>query len=229
MLVECAAGHTVSHEMALQDQIVRFAATTLALLLLAGCDTLLTGETPPPPPSSKPVVTLISPPNGTSVPLDDAVRIDAIATDGSGILRVDLTVNGGLIDSQPLFVATRRFEYQSVWRPAAVGQNTLTIVAYNVNNVASDPVNFTVKVTSAVRTSTAAPIMPTPTPFVMFVTATPHTPTRAAITPIVTVVTATPSSTSTHTPANTLTAEPTVTGTVSPAVTDTLTAAQTSR
>jgi hypothetical protein len=210
----------MSHEIARQSQHAFLVAAMVGLFLLAGCDTLLSSQTPLPPPTFKPIVTLNSPASGTSVSLNDPVTIDATATDASGILRVDFLVNAAVIDSQRLFVASRRFEYQTTWRPTTAGQNTLTIIAYNVNNVASDQVSVAVSVSGLAATATLAPGTATMTPFVIFVTATPVTPTRALITPVVTVITATPPATSTRTPTaiqvNTVVATATTFRTITP-------------
>lgn len=180
--------------------IVPLLAAWIGLALLAGCDTVVGNQTPLPPPGFKPVVTFVSPANGSSAAVNDRVPLDAIAEDASGILRVDLLVNGTVTDSQPLFVATRRFEYQTTWRPLSAGETRLTIVAYNVNNVASDPVTVRVNVSGPAVTATTVPGTPTLTPFVLYVTSTPP-PTRQIITPAVTVITATPPPTQTRAPA----------------------------
>lgn len=175
-----------------REPLLWVTALTIASVLASGCDTVATSQTPLPPPGSKPVVTINAPANGKAAVLNEAVTVDAVATDRSGILRVDFLVNDASVDSQTLFVASPRFQYQAVWRPASVGQNKLTIVAYNVNNVASDPVSIAVTVAGPSPTATGPHGTPTSTPFVIYVTATPLPTARPGITPIVTVVTATP-------------------------------------
>jgi Big-like domain-containing protein len=211
------------HGIARRAQLARIVAAAIGLVLFGACDSFLGIETPLPPPAFKPVVTFLNPANGTSVSLGDTVPVDAATTDGSGILRVDFLVNGAVVDSQSLFVAARRFEYQNTWRPTGDGKMTLTIVAYNVNNIASDPVSVSVNVSGTAPTATGVPPTATQTPFVIFVTSTPPPATRAIVTPIVTVITATPLPTSTRTPAALLTQTITVTATVSQTATVTLT------
>ncbi len=173
--------------------------SALGLVLLSACDSLTNDQTPLPSPGFKPIVTFVKPANGVTVTLDEGVVVDAIAQDASGILRVDFTVNGALVDSQTLFVAARRFEYDNTWKPRGLGQNTLTIVAYNVNNVASDPVSILVSVGPGAATETGVPATATQTPYVIYITVTPPAPSRQIVTPIVTLVSATPSPTSTRT------------------------------
>jgi hypothetical protein len=209
------------HGIARRAQLVQMLIAALGLVLLPACESFGSDQTPLPSPGFKPTVSLVKPENNATVALNDSVPIDAIAQDGSGILRVDFTVNGVLVDSQTLFVASRRFEYEITWKPTGVGQNALTIVAYNVNNVASDPVSITVNVSSAAPTGTGVPATATQTPYVIFVTPTPPPTPRAIVTPIVTVITATVLPT--FTPAPTMTSTQTKTVTAAPSQTQSMT------
>lgn len=177
--------------------------SALGLVLLSACDGLTNEQTPLPSPGFKPIVTFVKPVNGASYTVGEGVVIDAIAQDASGVLRMDFTVNGALIDSQTLFVAARRYEYDNTWRPAAVGQNVLTLVAYNVANVASEPVSIVVSVGPGAATETSAPVTATQTPYVIYITVTPEPAQPPRVTPIVTVITATAPATSTRTPTKT--------------------------
>jgi hypothetical protein len=187
------------HGIARGANAVPIVAVLVALTLLVACDSTLVAQTPMPPPGVKPVVKFLKPINGASFALNDAVSIDATAEDDSGIIRVDFLVNGSISDSQSLFVASRRFEYQNTWRPRGVGQTQLTIVAYNVNNQASVPLSVGVIVTGPAPTITGVIGTPTETPFIILVTSTPA-PTHQVVTPIVTIVTTTPLPTLTRTP-----------------------------
>lgn len=193
-------------------QLAAKCTVLLGLVLLSACDTPLAVDTPLPQPGTKPVVTVQRPTSGSSFAIHDPVLVDGIAQDRSGIIRVDLLVNGAVTDSQSLFVASSRFEYSSTWRPTAGGQMTLSLVAYNVNNVASDPASVTVNVSGQTATATIQLVTPSLTPFILYVTATPS-PSPRAITPAVTVVTTTPLPTQTRRPTaiSVLTVAPTAT------------------
>lgn len=174
-----------------RTQLARTFSALVALALTVGCDTTIDVRTPLPPSASKPVITFQQPTSGTSIAVDDPVPVKGVAQDTSGVLRVDLLVNGTVVDTQSAFVATTRFEYSRIWRPKVGGQTTLTLVAYNVSSVASDPVSVTLNVSGQTATPTVKAETPTLTPFVQYVSVTPS-PTPLPVTPAVTVVTTTP-------------------------------------
>lgn len=198
-------------------QLASLCSFLLGLGLLAACDTPLVPDTPLPQPGSKPIVTFKQPASGSSFAVQNPVLVDGIAQDPSGIIRVDLLVNGAVADSQSLFIASPRFEYSTTWRPTAGGQMTLSLVAYNVNNVASDPAAVTVNVSGQTATATLQLVTPSLTPYILLVTVTPS-PSPRPITPAVTVVTTTPLPTWTPRPTalSVLTVAPTFTTTLAP-------------
>lgn len=178
----------------------RIMAALVGISLLGACDLLPPAETPLPQQGFKPTVTIVKPANGSQITAGTLVPISATAEDASGVLRVDFLVNGQVIDSQTLFVASRRFDYQATWRPKDGGAALLTIIAYNVNHASSEPVSVTVAVSGPAPTLTQPGQHSTPTPFVVFVTTTPPptTATHQILTPIITVVTVTPLPSATH-------------------------------
>ena len=202
-------------------------AALFGTFVLGACASEVTGQTPLPSPGFKPRVTILKPANGSSASVDDRVPIDANAEDASGILRVDFLVNGVVVDSQALFVASPQFEYSSSWTPTGTGPTTLTILAYNVENVASDPSSVGVNVSGPVATRTGLPNTATQTPYVVSITTTPPPATHQIVTPIVTVVTPTRLSTNTATPSVLPIKTIAITSTVTQNVTSTLTRSST--
>ena len=185
-------------------------ALLFAVTFLTACGIFDFGnntETPIASPSSnKPLATLTQPDNGASFVQNERVLVYAITQDTVGILRVDFIADGVVIQTQPLTVASRRFDYLTTWQSAIVGVHSLTVIAYNVSGIASDPATLIVNITRGAVTEAATPTPfviyvtptpsltppPTPTPKIIFVTPTsPPTP-RPTATPIIIVVTPTP-------------------------------------
>ncbi len=172
-------------------------------IFLGGCGDSPGGDTPTSPARSKPSVTIANPRPDTVVGLNDRLPIEAVAFADSGVLRVELTVNDVVVDSQPVYITARQYEYHNSWQFASLGQHTLTLVAYDLDGVASDPVSRVVSVVSGTELATRLAPTPTETPFIIYITATPVLPTRTSTTtqtPRVIYVTATPRPTLTRTP-----------------------------
>ncbi len=148
--------------------------------------------------SSKPVVTIQSPSSGSQFRDSEDIAVQSQARDSTGIVRVELSVDGAAVrtDQPPVPQGQVSFTVVQKWK-ATPGSHTLSVRAFNISGVASDPALVTITVTSpgagtGVSTSTA----PTTAPTQQAVLGQP-TPTAAA-----------PSVTSTTAPAATATRRP---------------------
>lgn len=144
----------------------------LALFSLA-CNLGAPQATPIPPVTNtplgatKPRVIVQSPASGTQFNVNQPIPVSVIATDETGVTRVQLFANGTLaktvssqnINGDPQINTILDFT------PRTAGDVALRVVAYR-GNTASDPAELTVRVGNAViATSTSAPIIaPTPAP-----------------------------------------------------------------
>lgn len=142
-------------------------------------------------PPSKPTVVIESPAGGIQFSEGDDVVVQSTSTDAGGIVRVELAVDGTVVRtdtpigqlSQPNFSLVQQFK-------AIAGTHALSVRAYNVSGVPSDPALTTIIVVSSATAATpvtTTQLTPTtvatgPTPTVRLVTATraPRTPTVAA-------------------------------------------------
>ena len=113
----------------------------IIVLLIAGilaCD----GE------AAKPTVEILSPPSGTQVALGEQVEVEYRASDATAVIRVDLEVDGQVVDSQSAPVAEGQPSLSGVlrWTPAEEGAYALLVYAYNRDRVASDAVGVNITV-----------------------------------------------------------------------------------
>ncbi len=127
-----------------------------------------------------PTVNITAPVDGSQVQLNVPVTVQATAFDPSGVIRLELWVNGtktgeatsSSSQGQPTLTASLQ------WAPVTPGSHTLEIIAYNTQNNASEPASVSV-------TTSVPPDEDTPTP-----TFTPQTPTATTPTnPVLTTQT----------------------------------------
>jgi hypothetical protein len=159
---------------------LRYLALVAVVALLASsalaCD--LTGGT------SKPTITITAPTSDTRFEQGEEVNVLSSANDAKGITRVELLVDGELYrtDSSPSAEGETSLAMAQTWMAADPGMHTLSVIAYNVDGVASEPWAVTVEVVEAggavtppTPTATAAPPAATAT--------TPPPPEATATTP----------------------------------------------
>jgi hypothetical protein len=86
---------------------------------------------------SKPVVLISSPRQGEEVGVGEAVVIHALARDSASISRVELWVDGELWKGQdsPLPGGASPFPLVAHWKPVSSGSHTLTVRAFNTEDV----------------------------------------------------------------------------------------------
>ena len=142
------------------------------LALLVACSLL----------TSKPTVIIVSPPSGSEFLENEPIAVQSVATDSTGIARVELLVNGTVVRTDASPVPQVSFTLIQTWQ-AVPGTHTISVRAYNTAGVVSEPAAITVSVIQVsvpVPAATAFAPVPSATPAVS-ATAT-ATPTPAVCT-----------------------------------------------
>lgn len=120
----------------------------LLLVLLAGCNLNAPDTTATPAPTPDiPTVAFITPEAGTQAVEGFDLTVDIAARDERGIQRIDLLLNGDIIntaevDNVPLPV----FRVEMNWVTAGVGRHVLSAIAYRADGTASDEQFVTIEV-----------------------------------------------------------------------------------
>jgi len=204
-------------------KLQRLSLIVVVALLLSGilaCDfgggagtatPLVTLESPG---AAKPRVIVTSPVSGIELEVGQQVEIVCIAEDPKGIISVELAVDGVLYatETSPNAAGEPQWKFVETWAAKVdPGIHTLTITAYNVDKVASDPMAIAVTVVEAsAPQATGAVTLATSTPAAPGTTATvpPPGPTETAAAPAPTWTTAAPMPTNTPVPPPTSTPAP---------------------
>lgn len=112
-------------------QYIALAAGFLALAVLA-CAPAAGGDAPS--------VQITSPVDGSTVTVGVATQIQATVTAGAGVTRVDLSVNGRVVDTiTPPSGNPTTFPFVQSWTPATAGDVAVMVVAYDTQGAASPP------------------------------------------------------------------------------------------
>jgi hypothetical protein len=111
-------------------------------------------------------VVITAPGSGASVTVGQEVQISSTATAGAGVARVELSINGQVVRSDaPPSGSPTSFPVSQPWTPAAAGDVTVSVVAYDVDEAASEPATITLRVVAGVGEMTPGPEgSPTPVP-----------------------------------------------------------------
>lgn len=106
------------------------------------------GEVEPPPivDVHPPVSHLLWPTDGLRVAEGQALQVITQAADDKGLARVDLLVDGALVQSSPIEGAPTSSTVVQVWTPWTSGERRITTVAYDMAGNASTPDSATVVV-----------------------------------------------------------------------------------
>jgi subtilase family serine protease len=131
---------------------------------------------------SKPTITITAPSSDAQFEEGDEVNVLSSADDAKGVVRVELYVDGDLYrtDSSPSADGETSLAMVQTWQAAGVGMHTLSVVAYNVDGVESDPWAVTIEVVeSGAGPPPAATNTPAPPPAA---TDTPEPPPEATAT-----------------------------------------------
>lgn len=113
-------------------------------------------------PAVKPVVTISAPQNNTVVALGETVSVQIVAIDTAGISRVEVQIDGQAVATLAAGADTTTFNGGQPWTPDVAGSHVIQAIAYNVDNVASDPAQVFVTV-SPEKSDAVSKADPTPT------------------------------------------------------------------
>lgn len=111
---------------------------------------------------AKPTLSVTSPPSGTTVQVGEDVDVVSTVRDAKGVTRVELAVDDVLYrtDASPSAEGETSWTLEQTWTAADPGMHTLTVTAYNADDVASDPWAISIEVVEegeATPTSTSGP------------------------------------------------------------------------
>lgn len=153
----------------------------LAMMIwLVGCGGSAGGGQAP----AKPVVTISSPQSGSVFNVGDQVTIAFSVVDVKGVAQFELAIDGAPVRVEPINPPVNSFNGKHIWPVESAGSHVIEIVAFNVDDVASEPAQAFVSATQggAAVTPTAVasdqlptprPVDPTPTPTLVVVTLLP--------------------------------------------------------
>jgi hypothetical protein len=114
---------------------------------MAGCS-LPGGGATVQEPSAKPTIVIDSPPSGTDATVGEIFSVQSTAKDDLGVARIDLQVDGKLIqsDTTPNPDGQTSFALVQNWTPGSSGLHVVTVIAYRADGTASEPASITVNV-----------------------------------------------------------------------------------
>jgi hypothetical protein len=121
----------------------RTAAIVIGLLLVVVCGLAAVGGLVyffrVPVEEARPVVLIGSPGQGDEVQAGEAVVVQAVARDEAGVVRLELWVDGELLESEgsTLPEGTSPFPLVTRWKPSSPGTHTLAVRAFNANDARS--------------------------------------------------------------------------------------------
>jgi len=161
----------------------------------------------------KPSVEITAPPSNYQAPEGEEVIVKASAT-GRSIVKIELWVDDGLVDSASSPSPQDSFSAALTWQATGPGRHTVEVKAHTLAGRESDPAGVILivipaEVAEATPTATVEPSVETPTPTTP-PTATPTSPPAATPTPTSPPPTATPTPGPTATPTPTATPGPPV-------------------
>ena len=119
---------------------------SVVLLLAAGMLACDIGGGP-----SKPTVAITAPTSGAEFQVGEQVNVLSSASDSRGVTSMELYVDGLLYRTDSSLGARGRksLAMAQTWTATDPGKHTLSVVAYNVDGVASDPWEVTIEVVGA--------------------------------------------------------------------------------
>lgn len=181
----------------------------------------------PTPQTSKPSVAIASPSTGIAYQVGQAVPLQAAVADTNGLSRIELRVDGQLLNTDNLNPPATSYTVNHSWTPEVPGSHIIDIRAYNVDGAVNEPVQviFTVdgegdklaQVTSTPEILVTPTTVSTATPTAELTTTDPMTePTTAAPDEATPVPTTESTTTPTAAPPSEATSAPTATPTPVP-------------
>lgn len=180
----------------------------LLLLLSLACSL---GSTPQ---ASKPTVALASPSSQSAYLLGQAIPIQAALADTNGLSRIELRIDGEVVNTEEFNPATTSYTINHSWMPEVPGSHIIEIKAFNVDGAVNEPVQVIFNVSQEEVES--AQTTPTPETLLTPTTAPTSEPTTVSNSEPTPVSTAEPTSIATSEPTSTPTSEPQTDPTVDP-------------
>jgi hypothetical protein len=131
--------------------VLFFAITSLGVL---ACDLSTFGLGA----AAKPQVTILAPAAGAQFSEGEELQVQSLATDPSGIVRVELAVDGATVATDVPPIAKGQATYTLIQRwKATPGTHTVSVRAFNAAGAASDPALLSVAVAPASAQPTVLP------------------------------------------------------------------------
>ncbi len=115
---------------------------------------------------SQPAVVINSPAHGSRFHSGEQVTVESIATDASGVVRVELLVDGRAIRTAQPPSPQSQFTVNQTWQ-ATPGTHTISVIAYNTAGRASSPAVIQIAAVMSPTPAAAPPLVPTKTPTVI--------------------------------------------------------------
>jgi len=130
-----------------------------------------------------PTVEILSPPSGSRVAPGEDLEVQYRATDAVAIVRVELEVNGQIVDVEISPAADGELSISGTlrWTPTTPGTYSLLVYAHNRDGAVSDAVGLDIIVSPPPPEST--PVSPKPTHTLALPTPVPPTPTHTLVPP----------------------------------------------
>jgi flagellar basal body rod protein FlgG len=142
------------------DETMKRCRTVLILVVVLIFGGIL-ACTPTPSGGTKPVVEILSPPSGSRVAAGEEVEVQFRATEEKAVVRVELEVEGEVVDTQTSPSAEGQPSFTGLlrWTPTTPGTYNLMVYAYNSDRVGSAGVGIQIEVAEG-----AGPVVASPTP-----------------------------------------------------------------
>jgi len=127
-------------------------------------------------------VSIVTPADGSSANVGSEAQIISLSTAPDGISRLELAVNGQVVRTDiPTDGNPTTFTVVQTWIPGQEGTATISVVAYDINNIASVPATITINVQAGGGSGipivpSSLPDQPTYTPVATYTTAPTYTP-----------------------------------------------------
>jgi hypothetical protein len=164
----------------LRSNRITIALASTALIWATAC------APAPAAPPSKPGIVIVAPPSGSQYAEGDDVAVQSTATDPTGVVRVELTVDGASVstDAPPTAQGQSSFSVIQHWK-ATPGTHTLIVRAANAAGALSDPAGIAISVLPAITPTPSATMAQTPLPSATAVLTATASPTTSSPTPAV--------------------------------------------
>lgn len=96
--------------------------------------------------ASRPMASILLPPSPVALYSGQGVQVTALGEAEAGITRIDLLLNGEVVQSHQTNLAQPIFVSDFVWFSSTIGKHTLGIVAYDANGASSEEAQISLNV-----------------------------------------------------------------------------------